>query len=347
MNYYIDLFSPETARAFEQSKRDISGFRISRKTYVENQKIGPGDRLICYVTKLMRFIGILEIESQYFIDASSIFKKKNDPFILRFNVKPLVWLPLEKAIPINSDIIWKNLSATKNLSKGGQGLAYKARLASSPFLWLKEDSLYLEKILFQQTKDLHDFPFSKNDQKKLVTKRVRRRKKRKSRLSNLDNKGLAAPPSDLVRIFQKPAEIYEWPIQNQNINLPHAFQNSHNPYPYSNKMNPAPGSIIMLRSVEDKAFVAIGFVLSSNNSSKEEQSKIKNLFGKKWSKSFYLHPFVFKNFRVRLRNVGMKPHRVPARISKDDFLRVFQRAILQIKEEGLSNGDLKNIKNNG
>jgi len=332
MNYFIDLFSPETARTFERSKQNISGFRVSRKTYIENQKIGPGDRLICYVTKLMRFIGILEIKSKYFIDVLPIFKKKNDPFILRFNVEPLIWLPLEKAIPIQSDIIWENLSATKNLDKGTQGFAYKARLASSPFLWSKEDGLYLEKILLQQAKESRNFPFSKNDQRNLkITHRKRKRRKNKNRTLDLGNKASA---SSSVRILQKPAEIYEWPIQNQNINLPHAFQNPRNPYPYSNKMNPASGSIIMLRSVEDKAFVAIGFVLSSNNSSKEEQLKIKNLFGQKWSKSFYLHPFVFKNFRVRLRNVGMKPHRVPARISKEDFLRVFQRAMLQIKEAG-------------
>ena len=328
MNYYIDLFSPETTRAFEKSGRNISGFRVSRKTYVENQDIGSGDRLICYVTKLMRFVGILEVKSKYFIDITPIFKNKNDPFILRFNVEPLVWLPLEKAIPINSDIIWNNLSVTKDLDRGGSGLAYKARLASSPFLWTKEDGTYLEKVLLQQAKDLHDFPFLKKDKKKLETKRVGRRKKRKSRLSNLDT----VTPPDLVRIFQKPAEIYEWPIRNKNINLPHAFQNPNNPYPYSNKLNPAPGSIIMLRSVEDRTFIAIGFVLSSNNSSKEERLKIKNLFGQKFSKSFYIHPFIFKNFRVRLRNVGMKPHGVPTRVNKEDYLRVFQRAMLQIKE---------------
>jgi len=38
MNYYIDLSSPETAKAFENSTKSVSGFRISRKTYVENKK---------------------------------------------------------------------------------------------------------------------------------------------------------------------------------------------------------------------------------------------------------------------------------------------------------------------
>jgi len=47
MNYYIDLYSPETAMAFEKSSKDITGFRVSRKTYIDNKKIGAGDILIC------------------------------------------------------------------------------------------------------------------------------------------------------------------------------------------------------------------------------------------------------------------------------------------------------------
>ncbi|MDD5111583.1 MAG: EVE domain-containing protein [Candidatus Altiarchaeota archaeon] len=108
MNYYIDLFSPETAIAFEKSDKSISGFRISRKTYVENQKIGPGDKFICYVTRLQRFVGVLEVKSKPFQDAKPIFIDWDDPFVLRFNVEPIVWLPLEKSIPIHSDFIWNN-----------------------------------------------------------------------------------------------------------------------------------------------------------------------------------------------------------------------------------------------
>ena len=41
MNYFIDLFTPETAKAFTKSNQEISGFRIYyRKTYVENKNIG-------------------------------------------------------------------------------------------------------------------------------------------------------------------------------------------------------------------------------------------------------------------------------------------------------------------
>jgi len=113
MNYFIDLFSPETATAFEKSSRSISGFRISRKTYVDNQKIGPGDKFICYVTRLQRFVGVLEIKSNPFQDSKPIFTQEEDPFVLRFKVEPLVWLPLEKAIPIHIDLVWNKYPRSK------------------------------------------------------------------------------------------------------------------------------------------------------------------------------------------------------------------------------------------
>lgn len=117
MRYFIDLFSPEIAKAFANSSKDVSGFRISRKTYIENQKIGPGDKFICYVTRIQRFIGILEIKSNFYIDDKPIFTTENDPFVLRFKVKPLVWLPLKKSVPIRIDELWNNLSFTKGLKK--------------------------------------------------------------------------------------------------------------------------------------------------------------------------------------------------------------------------------------
>lgn len=114
MKYYINLFSPNTALAFSESDQEISGFRISRKAYVENQHINIGDKFICYCTKIQRFIGILEITSNFFIDSKPIFTQEDDPFTLRFKVKPIAWLPLEKGIPIHKNIIWDHLSLPKS-----------------------------------------------------------------------------------------------------------------------------------------------------------------------------------------------------------------------------------------
>jgi len=175
MNYFIDLFSPETAKAFEQSSKDISGFRISRKTYIENQKLGPGDKFICYVTRLQRFIGILELTGKHFIDEKPIFVNENDPFILRFNVKPLVWLPIEKAIPINQDFVWNNLSFTKNLDRNNpkEKNNWTFMVFSSPRAWPKADCEYLEKLLVEQSQKMVDYLLSEDDQKKLRIHKIK------------------------------------------------------------------------------------------------------------------------------------------------------------------------------
>ena len=165
MKYFIDLFSPSTALAFSESDQTISGFRISRKAYVQNQEISIGDKFICYCTKIQRFIGVLEILSPFFEDNTPIFTKEEDPFILRFRVKPIVWLPLEKGIPIHNDKIWKNLSFTKGLSNDSTKWTYM--VFSSPRLWPLKDCQYLEKLLLQQKQEMTNFPFSENEKKKI------------------------------------------------------------------------------------------------------------------------------------------------------------------------------------
>jgi predicted RNA-binding protein len=72
MAYYIDLFSPETYRAFSESKRGISGFRERHKNSAA--QIKAGDLFICYVTKLSRWVGLLEVSEGPFLDHTPLFE---------------------------------------------------------------------------------------------------------------------------------------------------------------------------------------------------------------------------------------------------------------------------------
>jgi predicted RNA-binding protein len=107
MAYFIDLFSPDTHDAFSKSDRSISGFRERQKSIAVHIK--PGDKFICYVTKLSRWIGVLKVKSTYFIDDNPIFTQVNDPFVIRFEVEPSVWLPLDESIPVSEDLSWNHL----------------------------------------------------------------------------------------------------------------------------------------------------------------------------------------------------------------------------------------------
>src|SRR2546430_4429034 len=50
------------------------------------QRIRPGDRLVCYLTELSRWIGILEVLEGPYVDRTPIFQPVDDPYIIRFKV---------------------------------------------------------------------------------------------------------------------------------------------------------------------------------------------------------------------------------------------------------------------
>jgi predicted RNA-binding protein len=108
MNYYLNLFSPETYEAFSRSDRRVSGFRFRQKKAAD--RISPGDRFICYMTKLSRWIGVLEVVEGPYEDGTPIFYEEDDPFVVRFRVREVVWLPRDKTVPIYEDVVWDRLT---------------------------------------------------------------------------------------------------------------------------------------------------------------------------------------------------------------------------------------------
>jgi hypothetical protein len=163
MAYYIDLFSPDTYEAYGASDKRISGFRERQKNIASNIKIG--DKLICYVTKLTRWVGVLEVKSNFFLDNSPIFIPANDPFNLRFNVDPIVWLELEKCIPVSEDISWNHLSFTNKLFKGST--AWTGMVRGSLRKIDDKDGAYLESILKSQLDNPIIYSLDDQEKKKL------------------------------------------------------------------------------------------------------------------------------------------------------------------------------------
>ena len=60
----------------------------------------------------------------------------------------------------------QNKSIKEKIKKESPEIAYKAKLASGPFLWPEEDRVCLEEKLIEQSKKLIDYPFSEEDIKK-------------------------------------------------------------------------------------------------------------------------------------------------------------------------------------
>lgn len=95
-NYWLDLFTGKTWEEFIKSGAKVSGFKETRKRLVE--KIQIGDYLICYITGISRFIGILEVKSKLFYDMSPIWE--DDVFPYRVNVVLIYTLEALTAVPV-------------------------------------------------------------------------------------------------------------------------------------------------------------------------------------------------------------------------------------------------------
>lgn len=170
MAHFVNLFSPDTYDAFGKSDRSISGFRISQKGTADH--INVGDKFICYMTKLSRWVGVLEVESAWFEDDAPIFEPENDPFVVRFKVRPLVWLEPEKAIPIHDNEVWNTLSFTRAHDKTTSN--WTGRLRASLGQLSSEDGVFLERKLLSQANGGVVYALNEQDHRKLVTHQVRR-----------------------------------------------------------------------------------------------------------------------------------------------------------------------------
>jgi hypothetical protein len=170
MAYFIDLFSPETYEAFKVSPRDVSGFRLRQKGLAE--RINRGDIFVCYLTRVSRWFGTLEVLDGPYIDNKPIFVPKDDPFVVRFRVRPQVLLDLEMAIPIHDKSIWNELSFTRHLQPGNVSWTGKVR---SSLVRLEEiDGKFLAAEVLKQSQVGKEYALDENDRRKLATHTVNR-----------------------------------------------------------------------------------------------------------------------------------------------------------------------------
>ena len=164
MKYYLETYSPETARAFDDAPRDVTGFKRKWKKWIQKENMGPGDRLICYCTRIQRFIGVFELESGP-TDNTAESADENDSYPIKLKIKELAWVSLEQGLSIHEDTVWNNLSFTRDLAKHSKGWTYVVRSSPSPIS--SEDGRFLEEVLLEQSEKRTRYPFSDAERRQL------------------------------------------------------------------------------------------------------------------------------------------------------------------------------------
>src|SRR5882724_5195770 len=169
MNYWLDLFTPYTWARFQEHGASISGFR-PRQRRAAFERVRPGDLLVCYLVKLSRWCGVLEVTSLAFEDQTPIFADENDPFPIRFNVVPKVMLNFEHALPIEE--LWQHLSFTKDLVSGSVGWAQAAKLRQSLLHISDEDGRAITSALQDQARTNRTFELDTADLRHIAQRTV-------------------------------------------------------------------------------------------------------------------------------------------------------------------------------
>ena len=95
MNYWLDLFTVKTLEEFQKAGAKVSGFRERR--FHTCEQIQPGDKLLCYVTGISRWVGVLRVTKPVYRSEERIWDM--EVFPVRLGVEPEILLPPEHGIP--------------------------------------------------------------------------------------------------------------------------------------------------------------------------------------------------------------------------------------------------------
>jgi predicted RNA-binding protein len=131
MTYWISVGSEANFRIAEARGWDMFAFKSTRRAEVARMK--PGDRIVFYLTKIMKFGGITEVTSEYFEDHERVFgspKKPKEDYPFRVRVRPVIVLAPEQYIDVRE--VGPTLEFTRKWPPEHWRLAFQGALHEIP-----------------------------------------------------------------------------------------------------------------------------------------------------------------------------------------------------------------------
>lgn len=139
-SYWLDLFTDKTWREFLKAGATVSGFSALRWNTVK--RIRPNDYLLCYLTGISRWIGVLEVTGDPFQDTSKIWSEWDFPS--RLPVQVVAKLTPGTAVPVVE--MWDTLSIFKDLKNPNR---WSGPFRASPAKWKKQDGEAVVAAIFE------------------------------------------------------------------------------------------------------------------------------------------------------------------------------------------------------
>ena len=169
MNYFLGIFTPDTWLAFREHGAGVMGFRNRYRGSAERE-VRVGDYILCYITGLSRWCGILRVQSESYEEDTPIFADP-DPYTIRFQVDSVANLDLERAIPIQREDVWNGLSITQDHEIGGPPhwtIFFRRPLNR----FTESDGVLLVEALAEQYGSNIDYPFNDKDRLELSRRKM-------------------------------------------------------------------------------------------------------------------------------------------------------------------------------
>ncbi len=206
MNYWLDLFTGTTWDEFRRAGAGVTGFR--EHNWKRAQGIKKGDTFLCYLVGVKRWVGLLRVEAERYRDTSGIWGE--EVFPVRFKVDPIVMLPPENGVPIES--LKNRLSFFTDDTAGGRWSGWVRR---SPTKYKLEDG----DIIANAVKEAAKTPLSRPvDPKKLS---------RSSNLYKLKKKGQEGTEDEGVEtVVSIPTDMEDDAEETETSNAPTGFNHT-------------------------------------------------------------------------------------------------------------------------
>jgi hypothetical protein len=143
-SYWLDLFTAETWDEFLAGGGEVSGFSDRRWKTVERMR--PGDYLLCYLTGISRFVGLLEVVQPAFRSEERIWSGAIFP--ARLGVRTIVKLTPETAVPVLD--LRDRLSMFQNIKNPNR---WSGPFRASPTKWKDADGEAVVEALLDAEKN--------------------------------------------------------------------------------------------------------------------------------------------------------------------------------------------------
>ena len=163
---YLGLFTVDSWQEFRRHGGKVMGFTEGKAKAAA--KLQPGDLILCYLTKVSAFIGVMEVAGPSYIDHKKIWS--DGLFPVRLPVKIVTEVPFSLAVPI------QKLRGRLSFLKAGQsGTGWTIHVRSSPRLWKPADGKAVRDALLAahaKSTPTSNSGLVKADVSKLVRKRL-------------------------------------------------------------------------------------------------------------------------------------------------------------------------------